>query len=122
MIAASHAGPQRRQRTASGAVTGAQETKDITFVFHGVLRRLDKKEIDLEPTEDNRMHFIHSRKTRFFLKDKEVPADQVHVGDHVMIEALQKLNGDLEALRVTVELPAGDSDPSRAGLNNNPHR
>ena len=80
-----------------------QEERDLVFSFRGILRSLDKKEIVIEPSPDNQISFVRTKKTRFFRNKKEVPASQIHTGDHVVVDATQQLNGDLDVVRVTVE-------------------
>jgi hypothetical protein len=88
-------------------VVSAQKKDDILINFAGALKTITKKEVVIEPEEGNEMHFVRSKRTRFLEKNgKDRDELEFHSGDPVIIEAFQKLNGELEAVNVRASVLA----------------
>jgi len=81
--------------------TGAQKQEDILVSFAGTLKTINSKEISVEPEEGNDIRFLRTRRTKFLdARGKAVGDLEFKIGDPVTIEAYQKLNTELEAVRV----------------------
>ena len=81
--------------------TGAQKQEDILVSFAGTLKTINSKEIIVEPEEGNDIRFLRTRRTKFLdAGGKSVGDLEFKIGDPVTIEAYQKLNTELEAVRV----------------------
>ena len=86
---------------ALAAVVTAQKPDEILISFAGALKTLTKKEIIIEPEEGNDIRFIRSKRTHFLGKDgKERDELEFRVGDPITVEAFEKLNRELEAVKV----------------------
>ncbi len=84
-------------------VPAAQKTKkdEVLVSFAGTLKTINHKELTIEPEEGNDIRFVRTRRTRFLDKSgKEAGELSFHLGDPVTIEAIQKLNTELEAINV----------------------
>ncbi len=90
----------------------AQKSEEVLVNFSGALKILSKNEIVIEPEPDNQMTFVRTKKTKFMSSGKQVDESKISRGTTVRIDAVQKLNGDLDAVTVTVVL-APDQSPSR---------
>jgi hypothetical protein len=80
----------------------AQKKEEVVLQFTGVLKGLTKSQIVIEPDPDNSMTFIRSRRTRIFDGGKETDGAGIKPGTPVGVECVMRMNGDLEALKVTV--------------------
>ena len=90
------------------AAPAAQKLKsdELLVSFAGTLKTINRKELIIEPEEGNDIRFLRSKRTRFLDKSgKEVGELSFHVGDPVTVEAVQKLNTELEAINVHPALP-----------------
>jgi hypothetical protein len=81
---------------------GAGQANEILVTFSGLLKYVTSKQIVIEPEPDNEMTFVRTKRTRFLLKGHETDGARIPKGSVVSIDATQKLNGDLEAVTVTV--------------------
>ncbi len=95
-----------------GAVVSAgQKVKpdEVLVSFAGTLKTINHKELTIEPEEGNDIRFIRTKRTRFLDKDgKEAGELSFRVGDPITIEAIQKLNTELEAINVRPAVPKID--------------
>lgn len=87
-------------------LAAAQKKDEILLSFSGALKMIDKKEIDLEVEPGNVMSFVRTKRTRFQAGKKAVDPEGLRPGDALTIQALQKLNGELEAVIVTLNARA----------------
>lgn len=93
------------------AAIPAQKTKDeVRFDFSGLFKIANKREIVIEPDPENQMTFVRSKRTRFIEAGKEIQDAAIKPGSPVTVQAVQKLNGDLEAITVTVLDPDHSPD------------
>jgi hypothetical protein len=90
----------------------AQKSEEVLVSFSGSLKIVSKKEITIEPEPDNEMTFVRTKKTKFLSGGKPVDASRIGRGTVVRVDAVQKLNGDLEAVNVAVVLD-GDQSPNK---------
>jgi hypothetical protein len=89
----------------------AQKQEEVLLNFSGVLKTLTNKEIVIEPDPDNSMTFIRSKRTRIIQAGKETDGSKIQSGTPVAVECTIRMNGELEAITVTViEM---DQSPSR---------
>lgn len=90
----------------------AQKKDEVLLSFSGVLKGISKRELVIEPEPDNQMTFVRSKRTRFLRGGKEIKDDAVKPGTAVTIQSFTRLNGELEAVTVTLNEPADqDSSP-----------
>ena len=80
----------------------AQRSNEIVLTFTGVLKTITDRDITIEPDPDNQMTFLRTRRTKLVQSGKEAPASEFKAGTPVTIDAITKLNGDLEAITVSV--------------------
>ncbi len=86
----------------------AQKLKEneVLVSFAGTLKTITHKELIIEPEEGNDIRFLRSKRTRFLDKSgKQTGELNFRIGDPVSIEAVQKLNTELEAVNVRHSLP-----------------
>lgn len=103
-LCATAAFAQRRQRTTPGSAP-TPTWKDLPLAeFHGVLRSLTKKEVELQTDSEETMVFRRMKKTRFVKEGKDYTPDKFKAGDVVTVEGRKEFNGDLTAYTVTLEL------------------
>lgn len=79
-----------------------QKKDEILLSFTGALKAVTKKQIYLEGAPDNQMTFVRSKRTRFLKAGKQLDGEKMAKDTIVTIQAAKKLNGDLEAVIVTV--------------------
>ena len=92
----------------------AQKLKsdELLVSFGGTLKTINRKELIIEPEEGNDIRFLRSKRTRFLDKSgKEAGELSFRLGDPVTVDAIQKLNTELEAINVHPALPPVAPDP-----------
>jgi hypothetical protein len=80
----------------------AQKREEVVLQFSGVLKTLTKSQVVIEPDPDNSMIFIRTRRTRILEGGKETDGAGIKQGTPVAVECVIRMNGELEALSVTV--------------------
>lgn len=91
----------RARRTVS-AGSAPQPYKGLVVTFHGVLKKLTKKEMLLQ-SDDNQLLTIRcSRKTKFRDDDGDIKPTEVDLESPVRVDATEGTDLKLEAINVTV--------------------
>ena len=94
-------------------VLAAQKQQEILLTFSGLLKLVTNKQIMIEPEADNDMTFVRSKRTRFVRDGHQIKGSSIPKGSAVSIDAVQKLNGELEAVTVTVNDAAPQEQPKQ---------
>ncbi len=96
----------------TGALFAEKKGKEQVLVnFSGVLKRVTKHAIVIEPEPDNEMTFVRTKRTSFVSGGKAVDGSALPQGIVVNVQGFEKLNREIEAVAVTVALP--DQLPSK---------
>lgn len=90
----------------------AQKQEEVVLNFTGVLKSLTAKQIVIEPDPDNSMTFVRTKRTRVVEHGKETDGAKVEKGAVVRVDCTMRMNGDLEALAVTV-IELDDHSPNK---------
>ena len=85
---------------AAVATSAPSETPSPTF--HGILKAISNKEIILQLGDDQTVSIRRNRKTKFFIKDREVKAQEIPAGSVVAIDVKEDLDLKPVALKVTL--------------------
>lgn len=99
---------QPQQRTPRGRQQSRPNNstpEEVLARFEGVLRALTKKEILIELPGEQTLTFRRVKKTTFYKDEKQVPAEAIAIGSAVLIEGRKEMNGDLDAIRVSLATP-----------------
>jgi hypothetical protein len=109
-VMAPAAGQSRSRRNQNAPppspVPSGQKKSEVLTDFSGILKGISKHELVIEPEPDNQMTFVRSKHTKFLRGGKEIKEDAVKTGAAVTIQSFTKLNGELEAVTLTVNEPA----------------
>jgi hypothetical protein len=98
----------RRMGGPSATVTNAPALKGLIVTFHGVLKKMSKKEILIQ-SDDNKLVTIRRQKTTKFLdKDQEIKATDIDLETPISVDASEDL--DLKLMAVNVKV---DSQPKK---------
>lgn len=89
----------------------AQKKEEVLLSFSGTLKLISRTALIVEPEPDNQMSFLRTKKTRFLRSGKAIDADAIKTGAAVTVQCFPRLNGELEAVTVTMNDPA-DQDAS----------
>ena len=100
----------RARRTVS-AGSAPQPYKGLVVTFHGVLKKLTKKEMLLQ-SDDNQLLTIRcSRKTRFRDDDGDIKASEIDLESPVRVDATE--DSDLKLVAINVTVAAGPAKSLR---------
>lgn len=80
-----------------------QAYKGLVVTFHGVLKKLSKKELILESDDNQLMTMRCSRKTKFHDGEEEVKSSDIDLDSRVKVDASEDSDLKMMALNVTVE-------------------
>lgn len=90
----------------------ARKPKDAILVdFSGALKRVTKKAIVIETEPENEMTFIRTKQTAFKSGGRGVDGSSLPAGIAVTVQGFEKLNREIEAVSVTVNVP--DQSPNK---------
>jgi hypothetical protein len=93
-------------------LTAQNANKEVLVNFAGSLKRVTKKEVVIQSDSDNEMTFIRTKKTTFLSGGRPMDGAGLPSGITVNVEAFERLNRELEAVTVTVAVPA-DQSPNK---------
>lgn len=93
------------QRRGRPAYTAPQATaiKGLVVTFHGVLKKLTKKEMLLESDENQLLTIRCSRKTKFNDQDGEIKPSDIDLESRISVDASEDVDLKLMAINVKVE-------------------
>ena len=97
-----------------GPVDRVPDAATPLVVMRGALRRIDKKKIAIDASEDQILTFKRSKKTKFLKGTKPVRPDDFPEGAAVVIEASRVMNGDYDAVNVFLGEPPAPPKPATA--------
>ena len=105
LIPAALSGQMRGRRGVSPAHPEA--FKGIIVTFHGALRKLNKKEIIIESTGENRelVTFRRNKATKFLENDAEIKPTDIDLETAVTVDASEDIDLQLMAVRVIFGTP-----------------
>jgi hypothetical protein len=105
LIPVALSGQMRGRRGSSQAHPEA--FKGIIVTFHGALRKLNKKEIIIESTGENRelVTFRRNKATKFLENDAEIKPTDIDLETAVTVDASEDIDLQLMAVRVIVGTP-----------------
>lgn len=86
----------------SPAPAAKKPKQEVLVDFSGALKRVTKKEIVIDTSSDNDMTFVRTKRTTFKSGGRAMDGSALPAGIIVTVQAFEKLNGDLEAVSVTV--------------------
>jgi len=104
-VAHSQTGYPRVRRGASSSASAAGAYKGIAGTFHGVLRKLNNKEILIFSDEQQTVTIRRSGKTKFLKDGKDIKASDIALETAVTVEATEDVDSKMIALSVTVDPP-----------------
>ena len=89
------------------ALHSPRRVSEVLVSFSGAVEDLSKNEITIEPEPDNQMTFVRTKKTTIHVRPEKKWTNRRFraAALTVRIDAMQKLNGELEAVTVTECLP-----------------
>ena len=93
----------QRRRSPANNKAAPQPYKGLVVTFHGVLKKLTKKEILLESDENQLLRMRCSRKTTFRDQDGEIKPSDIDVDSRVSVDASEDVDLKLMAISVRVE-------------------
>jgi hypothetical protein len=102
--------PIRSRGAASGrgTIPASNNTKGVYATSRGVVKSISKALLTVSVDEDHEIKFRLTRKTKFFLQDKEgahdIKSSALESGQTVSVDAETALDGSFEAARVVVEM------------------
>ncbi len=73
--------------------------------FSGAVQDIDGKTLTLQDADTNALHFVCTRKTRYYDGKQKIRASDIKPGDRVSIETKRFPDGELEAINVRLERP-----------------
>lgn len=94
-----------RSRRGAFPSTAAGAYKGIAGTFHGILRKLDNKEILIFSDEQQTVTIRRSRKTKFLKDGQDIKPSEIKLETAVTIEATEDVDSKMVALSVTVDPP-----------------
>ena len=80
----------------------AQNKDEVLLSFTGLVKTVTGKQIVIEPDPDNSMTFVRSRRTKIVQGGKPANESALKPGASVTVDCVTRLNGDLEAITVTL--------------------
>ena len=83
--------------------TAPQAYKGLVVTFHGVLKKLSKKELILQSDDNQLMTMRCSRKTKFHSGEEEIKSSDIDLESRVAVDASEDSDLKMMALNVTVE-------------------
>jgi hypothetical protein len=93
-------------------LTAQSAKKEVLVNFAGSLKRVTRKEVVIQSDSDNEMTFIRTKKTTFLSGGRPMDGAGLPFGITVNVEAFERLNRELEAVTVSVAVPA-DHSPNK---------
>jgi len=99
---------QRGRRGGSSAAPAHPEAfKGVVVTFHGKLKKLTKKEIMIESSDDNHevLTFRRNKATKFLENDAEVKPANIDLETVVTVDASEDIDLQLMAVNVIVGAP-----------------
>jgi hypothetical protein len=96
-----------RRGTSSGATPHPEAFKGVIVTFQGKLKKLSKKEIIIESTEENHelLTFRRNKATKFLDKDAEIKPGAIDFESLVTVDASEDVDLKLMAVSVSVGVP-----------------
>jgi rRNA pseudouridine-1189 N-methylase Emg1 (Nep1/Mra1 family) len=92
-----------RRGTSSSAPVHPEAYKDAVVTFHGVLKKLTKKEIIIESDDNHELlTFRRNKATKFLENDTEIKPAAIDMESAVSVDAAEDVDLKLMAIRLTV--------------------
>jgi len=96
--------PRTRRTMPSGSSPAAY--KGLVVTFHGILKKLTKKEILIESDENQLLTMRCSRKTKFQDQNGEIKLSDIDLDSRVSVDASEDVDLKLMAINVRIDATA----------------
>jgi hypothetical protein len=98
------------RRRAPGSPGPLGSYKGVAGTFHGKLKSVSSKEIEIQNADDQLVTIRRSGKTKFFKNEKQIKPSEIEPETAVTIEAVEDMDLSILAVTVTVDPPPKKAD------------
>lgn len=87
-----------------------------TSTTRGMVRRFESNLLIIEAEDKRVVRFTVSKETKYQQQSKDIYRENIHGGDHLLVEAVENEDGALHATLITLEKVGSEADKAAAPL------